>query len=373
MRTSDTTWGRVCSFAGAHQRVDLFASKLLNMTHPPSSEVRATHALGVFHAEQFRVTNGVQHGDAIGGDPQPCLGDTYTLDARAQPCDLALRQTSVKSRTPVFTTLPGSTVEPAGTAATLSARLTFMTQVGVTLEAYVISCTVVTQDRPAPRYYLYATTPIEPAIAYTLIKIEAGPKELPCAQLSGLSFGRGTRVTLASGAQRRVEELTPGVRILTRDSGAQPIKWVGKRTVQAVGAFAPVMISQHALGNAEDLTLSQQHRIMISDWRAEVMMGSKDVLIRAADLVNDDTIYIRSGGFVEYTQLVFDDHQVIYAEGIPTESLNLTSDLLNNLPADIAHELLRAFPDLKAANPKPSRIPLETADAVNLLRQTGRL
>jgi hypothetical protein len=113
--------------------------------------------------------------------------------------------------------------------------------------------------------------------------------------------------------------------------------------------------------------------MMISDWRAEVMMGSKDVLIRAADLVNDDTIYIRAGGFVEYTQLIFDDHQIIYAEGIPTESLHMTAELLAELPADVARDVLRAFPDLPGTSPKPSRIPLKTADAVNLLRQTGRL
>ncbi len=342
------------------------------MTHLPSSELRSEHVLGVFRAEDFRVTSGVQHGDALGADATPCLGDTYTLDARAQLSELGLHQKSAESRKPIFGVVPGSLLEPAGTVALLSSRLTFMTQIGVTIEAFVIACTVVTRDRPAPRFYLYATTPIEPATPYTLIKIEANPRDLPFTQLSGMSFGRGTRVTLASGVQRRVEDLSPGIRVLTRDNGPQPIKWVGKRTVQAVGAFAPVVIAQDALGNSEDLTLSQQHRMMISDWRAEVMMGSRDVLIRAADLVNDDTIYVRSGGFVEYTQLVFDDHQIIYAEGIPTESLHMTAELLAQMPTDIAQEVLRAFPDLPGSTQKPSRIPLETADAVNLLRQTGR-
>ena len=343
------------------------------MSHLPAPEHHAMHTLAVFDADLFRVTLGVHHGDAVGGHAPPCLGDTYSLAAHAQPTTLALRQTSAKSRKPIFSTLPGSMAEPAGITATLSARLTFMTQIGVPLEAYVIACTVITRDRPAPRYYLYATTPIEPATPYTLIKLEADPPDLPGTQLGGLSFGRGTRMTLASGAQRCVEELSPGIRLLTRDNGPQPIKWIGKRTVRAVGAFAPVVIEQNALGNSQELMLSQQHRMMISDWRAEVMIGSKDVLIRAADLVNDDTIYIRSGGFAEYTQLVFDDHQVIYAEGIPTESLFMAPERLAELPADVAREVLQVFPDLLGATPKPSRISLETADAVNLLRQSGRL
>ncbi len=342
------------------------------MTDLPSSDLRHHHRLGVFHAEAFRVINGVHHGEAIGSNTPPCLGDTYMLNTKAQLCELGLHKKSSDNRKLIFAVSPGCALEPTGTAALLSSRLTFMTQIGVTIEVFLIACTVLAQDRPTPHVYLYATTPIAPATAYTLIKIETSPRNLPFAQLSGMSFGRGTRVTLASGVQRQVEKLSPGIRVLTRDNGPQPIKWVGKRTVQAVGAFAPVVISQDALGNTEDLTLSQQHRMMISDWRAEVMIGSKDVLIRAADLVNGSTIYIRSGGFVEYTQLVFDDHQIIYAEGIPAESLHMTQDLLGQMPSDVAHEVLRAFPDLPGSSQKPSRIPLDTVDAVNLLRQTGR-
>jgi len=158
---------------------------------------------------------------------------------------------------------------------------------------------------------------------------------------------------------------------MTRDNGVQTLKWAGTRMVRAVGAFAPVVITAGALGNTEDLLLSQQHRLMISDWRAEVMVGAKDVLIRAADLVNDDTIYIRTGGFIEYTQLVFDTHQVIYAERIPAESLHVTAELMSELPSDMAYDLLSAFPNLPGVMPAPSQMQLETHDAHNLLHQIG--
>jgi len=133
------------------------------------------------------------------------------------------------------------------------------------------------------------------------------------------------------------------------------------------------VITKGTLGNTEDLLLGQHHRLLISDWRAEVMVGTKDVLIRAADLVDDDQIYIRSGGFIEYTQLVFDAHQIIYAQDMPTESLHITAELMSELPSEMAHDVLNAFPSLPGAMPKPSRIPLETHDAQNLLRQIGRL
>ena len=38
-------------------------------------------------------------------------------------------------------------------------------------------------------------------------------------------------------------------------------------------------------------------------------------------LVNGTSVYQRAGGFVDYYQLLFDDHQIIYAEGIAAESL----------------------------------------------------
>ena len=341
------------------------------MTHLPASEFRAVQTVHVVGTAQFRVINGVHHGDPIDETLTPCPGDVYALDALSDTHMLPLRQAATTRQTASYTVTSGSQTEAEGTTATLLWRLTFMTQIGVPLEAYVIACASTPQD--APRCYIYATTPIAPKTAYTLLKAEAAPDHLPSGQGAGMCFGRGTYITLANGEQKRVEDLTPGTRIMTRDNGEQTLKWASTRTVQAVGAFAPVVITKGTLGNTEDLLLGQHHRLLISDWRAEVMVGTKDVLIRAADLVDDDQIYIRTGGFIEYTQLVFDAHQIIYAQDMPTESLHITAELMSELPSEMAHDVLNAFPSLPGAMPKPSRIPLETHDAQNLLRQIGRL
>lgn len=337
------------------------------MTHISATEFRASHAFEVFEATQFRVTNGVNMGDILGGIPSLCLGDIYSMKRGAQPIALELQERSTQASGPVFSVTAASAIEKPGTAARIAARLTFMTQIGASVDALVFAC-----DAPIARHYLYPLGPIEAGTDYSLIAIEDSPRTIPLADLTGMSFGRGTRITMSDGSQRPVEELTVGTRVLTRDNGMQPIRWIGKRTVQAVGAFAPVVITEGVLGNAESITISQQHRMLISDWRAEVMVGSKDVLIQAADLVNDDTIFIRTGGFVEYTQLVFDQHQILYAEGVPTESLHMSRQILSNLPDDVASEVLALFPDLPATEPKFSRIPLDSDVASNLLRQTGR-
>ncbi len=339
------------------------------MTQMPISDFRATHAFSVFEANQFRVTNGVNHGDPIGDMDCLCLGDIYALRNTATIIELDLQDKTAASidARPLFSVTAKSGIEVAGTPAHIAARLTFMTQIGASVDALIIAC-----DAPAHRFYFYPLGPIEAGTGYTLIEAEENPRHVPLADLTGMSFGRGTRITMSDGSQRPVEELNVGERVLTRDNGMQTIRWIGKRTVQAIGEFAPVVISQGVLGNAENITVSQQHRMLISDWRAEVMVGSKDVLIQAADLVNDDTIFIRKGGFVEYTQLVFDQHQILYAEGVPTESLHMSQQILAGLPEDVAGEVLALFPDLPVSEPKFSRVPLDSDAATSLLRQTGR-
>lgn len=339
------------------------------MQHVQSAFV-ATHAFSVYQAAEFRVTNGVNHADPVGGIDDICLGDGYSLRRNAQIFALDLSEVAAPSprATPLFSVSKGSQIEVPGTRTRIAARLTFMTQIGASVDALVIAC-----DGPVARYYFYPLGPIEPGTEYTLIAAEDSPREIPLADLTGMSFGRGTRITMSDGSQRPVEHVRAGDRVLTRDNGMQEVRWVGTRTVQGAGEFAPVVIEQGAMGNAEDITVSQQHRMLVSDWRAEVMVGSRDVLIQASDLINDDTIYIRKGGFVEYTQLVFDQHQILYAEGVPTESLHMSGQILKGLPDDVASEVLTLFPNLGATEPKFSRVPLESKDAANLLKQTGRL
>ncbi|SFR54126.1 Hint domain-containing protein [Litoreibacter janthinus] len=338
------------------------------MQHHLPTDFVTNHAFLVYPAAEFRVTNGVNHGDPVAGVDDVCLGDGYSLKRSAQIYSMDLSETIGAGLRPVFSVSDGSQIEVPGTRTRICARLTFMTQIGASVDALVIAC-----DAPLARNYLYPLGPIETGVEYTLIAAEDSPREIPLADLTGMSFGRGTRITMSDGSQRPVERLQAGDRVLTRDNGMQEVRWVGTRTVQGAGEFAPVVISQGAMGNAEDITVSQQHRMLVSDWRAEVMVGSKDVLISAIDLVNDDTIYVRKGGFVEYTQLVFDQHQILYAEGVPTESLHMSQQILNGLPEDVAIEVLELFPDLPSAEPKFSRVPLKSKDAANLLRQTGRL
>ena len=187
--------------------------------------------------------------------------------------------------------------------------------------------------------------PIEPKLQYTLLTADPNPTEVRLADITPVAFTRGTLITLADGSQRAIENLAPGDKILTRDHGPQPVRWVGHRTVRAVGAHAPVVIPKGVLANESDLIVSQHQRLFIYRQGRRGLGETAEILVKARDLVDDDQVYIRGGGFVEYFHVVFDRHEIIYAEYIPTESLLINDASLGQLPEDMAREVTQTLPD----------------------------
>ncbi|MDT8856377.1 Hint domain-containing protein [Paracoccaceae bacterium Fryx2] len=175
------------------------------------------------------------------------------------------------------------------------------------------------------------------------------PPAIPC-------FTAGTRLRTPSG-MRAVETLRPGDPVLTLDHGAQSVRWIGARTVAGTGAFAPIRIAAGALGNRRALRLSPQHRVLLTDWRADLWFGSKDVLVAARHLVNGSTIVQETVPRVTYLHLAFDRHEVLCAEGIPCESLHLGRMGLAAMDAAQREELLALFPELANGLPAPTARP----------------
>ncbi len=158
-------------------------------------------------------------------------------------------------------------------------------------------------------------------------------------------FTSGTRITTQSG-QKPIETLSVGDKILTMDHGFQEIRWIGTCQVQAEGAFAPILIQKGALDNDSDLLVSPQHRMLYYGPQCEMLFGVAEVLIPAKHLVNDLTIRPKEGGMVTYYHLMFDTHEIIYAENCPSESFHPGEFTLDNVAQDTRDELLALFPEL---------------------------
>ena len=56
------------------------------------------------------------------------------------------------------------------------------------------------------RRYFLPLTPLEPGLDYTLIEAEPDPAPVRLADIASVAFTRGTRITMADGSQRPVEE-----------------------------------------------------------------------------------------------------------------------------------------------------------------------
>jgi Ca2+-binding RTX toxin-like protein len=166
-------------------------------------------------------------------------------------------------------------------------------------------------------------------------------------QTAVICFVRGTRIMTDQG-EAAIEDLAQCDRVLTLDNGYQPIRWIGSTRRLAIGPLAPIEIKAGTLGNTRDLRVSPQHRMLLQGWQAELMFGEPEVLATAKSLVNDHTIRRIEGGEVEYHHILFERHEIILAEGAPSESFHPGEQGLKALDAPTRDEVLTLFPELAA-------------------------
>jgi Hint domain len=327
---------------------------------PPPSPGQAAQ---VFAAEDLYVSHGVNQGDALEGPEMVVLGDLYELDAEASPRRLSV---SAPQDGPQSVG-PASQIGRPGDPVQLMARYTLMAPDGDRVEVLLL--------RLGAEQVALPLSPMAARIGYALVDVDAAPGGLQLADHLCLSFARGTMITLGDGTQRAIEALRPGDRILTRDHGRQPIRWIGQTRQRAAGDFAPVVIAAGTLGNEGDLILGQHHRVFL--YHREKLPGvtTSELLVQARHLVDGDRVFIREGGWTDYFSLVFDGHEIVYAEGVPSESLLVTEAVVNRLPAEVAEEVKTRFPGLSQAphfGTETGRQALEGIATDRLFRKPGR-
>lgn len=158
-----------------------------------------------------------------------------------------------------------------------------------------------------------------------------------------MCFTTGTLIDTADGP-RPIETLNAGDVIWTKDHGLQPLRWIGSKEVEATGAFAPVYFAKGALGNDRPILLSQQHRVLLSGWQTELVCGEAEALCAARNLVNGNDVYVLSGGRVTYVHLLFDQHEIVFSEGLQSESFHPGDKAMSMLSPVSRQEVLALFP-----------------------------
>jgi hypothetical protein len=176
-------------------------------------------------------------------------------------------------------------------------------------------------------------------------------------------FTTGTHISTKIGPIK-VENLAQGMQVLTFDGTYKTLKKLFRKAVSHATLrnnpkLYPVRICAGAMGGGlphQDILVSRQHRMVVSSPITKRMFDAETVLIAAIKLTKMPSIYVdTSVTSVEYFHLLFDDHEVVFAEGAPSESLFLGAEAVKTLPIDSLQELKTLFPTICA--------PLEISDS----------
>ena len=289
----------------------------------------------IFDATALVAVWGINEGDALTRPEQTCIGDIYALTPAAQPMTVTFAldgdDISIAPQVGPADGLPSGPV-------TVLAELRLMALDTELVDALLLLV--------ADTLHVLPLSPLRRDARYTLIGMDPGQTRLRLSQLVLGCFGAGTRIMGGDGALVPIERLELGQQVLTRDNGAQPLLWAGKTTVRATGVFAPAHLPPGFMGNLGPLVVGPLQRIFLYQRGGLTANMRSEALVQARHLVDGSRVQQREGGFVTYHALVFEDHQIIYAEGVPVESLLVTRATVARLPNDFAQDLSARFPQL---------------------------
>ncbi len=173
-------------------------------------------------------------------------------------------------------------------------------------------------------------------------------------------FCAGTVILTPSG-YCKIEDLALGDSVVTARGEVKPILWIGRTDVsveemQNDPSRRPVRIKANAISPAvpfADIYLSAQHRIVIEDPMAALLFSDYRVMVRATHLVGSTAEAVMPQSPVSYFHMLLDEHDMVIANGLETESfqpslrnhLGLPSSMKNSfiahVPQDHLHRLFQ--------------------------------
>ncbi|SMR72025.1 Hint domain-containing protein [Aliiroseovarius halocynthiae] len=157
-------------------------------------------------------------------------------------------------------------------------------------------------------------------------------------------FTNGTFIQTPAG-ERPIETLKKGDWVTTADNGPQRILWIGGQPVhrnllKLVPKLRPILIPEGVLGATRRTLVSRQHAILDSDQsrlvRAIRMTKKTGSRMRIANGVRE----------VTYFHILFENHEVIFANGVASESYFPGNQALRMLTPRLRRQVYEIFPRL---------------------------
>lgn len=170
-----------------------------------------------------------------------------------------------------------------------------------------------------------------------------------------ICFTPGTMISTPDGP-KDVVTLKEGDEVTTRDSGAARILWLGSKHLSAarlcaMPQLAPVRLRSGSLGldiPDRPLLVSPDHKVLLKAGRANALFNSDEVLVAARDLINGGSIYQdRKVKSVTYVHMMLPRHEIVFANGVATESFHPSCITLDRLDDCDRSRLFNCLPALR--------------------------
>jgi len=156
------------------------------------------------------------------------------------------------------------------------------------------------------------------------------------------------------------EDISEGDVLVTRDHGYQPVKWIGRRALSREELIrrthlAPILIKRGTLGDGipeRDMMVSPQHRMLWQSASSSVFFGDPEIFVAAKHLTYLPGFEKMLVDSVVYLHFLFDQHEVVLADGAWSESFNPGQNVLTGMDQEQSTELFELFPDLREKGKK---------------------
>lgn len=206
-----------------------------------------------------------------------------------------------------------------------------------------------------------ASEPMVEGVTYNFTTSNVMPNNAPnttdpTAIIDVPCFMAGTLIETPSGLVP-IEALKIGDDVHRRDGATVQVRWIGRRSLvprfHPNKQFYPIRITRGALGHGQpnrDLLVSANHRVVFEGPEVELVVGTSEALVAAKFLVGLPGIFIdKSVTEIVYVHLLFDKHEILWADGLACESLYPGDLALDACGQGAASEIYDIFPALRGS------------------------
>ena len=177
----------------------------------------------------------------------------------------------------------------------------------------------------------------------------------PLFESAFCALARGTIMATEDGPVA-VEDLLPGIKVETRDSGYQPLMWIGTITLlpNQTGGQTPSRLFRIPVDSfgpsrpTPDLMLAPHARLLHRNERLRDLVQDDSALTPVSAFEDGQSVIrVAPASPVSVYHLAFADHHILRANGIEIESFHPGTDLVNRIGGDGLRLFMSFFPHVE--------------------------